>query len=175
MPAVIVLLSLLLYREKVSFRQMAGVVLCILGAALIVLRGELKTLIAMSFVQGDLLMIIAVSGYALYSALLRRRPPIHPLSLLTATFFLGAAGLLPAWGAYNGFWHYFKLGAAAAVFDVAEGQREAEFFTDLAAGDGTLEAHFSGQRTDGRPVTPFFVEVEYLGPAAARPIDQRGK
>lgn len=25
-----------------------------------------------------------------------------------------AAGLLPAWGAYNGFWHYFKLGAAAA-------------------------------------------------------------
>lgn len=97
MPAVIVLLSLLLYREKVSFRQMAGVVLCILGAALIVLRGELKTLIAMSFVQGDLLMIIAVSGYALYSALLRRRPPIHPLSLLTATFFLGAAGLLPAY------------------------------------------------------------------------------
>jgi len=69
----------------------------------------------------------------------------------------------------------FKLGTAEAVFDVAEGQREAEFVTDLAAGDGTLEAHFTGQRTDGRPVAPFFVEVEYLGPAAARPIDQRGK
>lgn len=97
MPAVIVLLSLVLYREKVSSRQMAGVVLCILGAALIVLRGELKTLLAMSFVQGDLLMIIAVSAYALYSALLRRRPPIHPLSLLATTFFMGAAGLLPAY------------------------------------------------------------------------------
>lgn len=97
MPAVIVLLSLVLYREKVSSRQMAGVVLCILGAALIVLRGELNTLLAMSFVQGDLLMIIAVSAYGLYSALLRRRPPIHPLSLLATTFFLGAAGLLPAY------------------------------------------------------------------------------
>jgi drug/metabolite transporter (DMT)-like permease len=95
MPAVIVLLSLLLYRERVAARQMAGVMICILGAVLIVLRGELTTLLAMSFVQGDLLMIIAVSAYGLYSVLLRRRPPIHPLSLLAATFFLGAAGLLP--------------------------------------------------------------------------------
>ncbi len=95
MPAVIVLLSFVLYRERVAARQMAGVVLCILGAVLIVLRGELKTLLAMSIAQGDLLMIIAVSAYGLYSALLRRRPPIHPLSLLATTFFLGAAGLLP--------------------------------------------------------------------------------
>ncbi|MCU0559639.1 MAG: DMT family transporter [Desulfobacterales bacterium] len=97
MPAVIVLLSLLLYREKATLRQMAGVALCILGAALIVLRGEFTTLFAMSFVQGDLLMTIAVAAYALYSALLRRRPPIHPLSLLATTFLLGAAGLLPAY------------------------------------------------------------------------------
>jgi len=95
MPAVIVLLSLMLYRERAAARQMAGVVVCLLGAVLIVLRGELKTLLAMSFVQGDLLMIIAVAAYGLYSVLLRRRPPIHPLSLLAATFFLGAAGLLP--------------------------------------------------------------------------------
>ena len=97
MPAVIVLLSLLLYREKVATRQMGGVVLCILGACLIVLRGDLKTLLAMSFVQGDLLMIIAVSAYGLYSTMLRRRPAIHPLSFLAATFALGAAGLFPVY------------------------------------------------------------------------------
>jgi drug/metabolite transporter (DMT)-like permease len=97
MPAVIVLLSLMLYREKIASRQLAGVVLCILGAALIVLRGDVKTLLAMSFVQGDLLMLIAVSVYGLYSVLLRRRPAIHPLSFLAATFALGAAGLFPAY------------------------------------------------------------------------------
>jgi drug/metabolite transporter (DMT)-like permease len=97
MPAVIVLLSLILYREKVATRQMGGVVLCILGACLIVLRGDLKTLPAMSFVQGDLLMIIAVSAYGLYSAMLRRRPAVHPLSFLAATFALGAAGLFPVY------------------------------------------------------------------------------
>jgi len=60
-----------------------------------VLRGDLRTLLAMSFVQGDLLMILAVLAYGLYSALLRRRPAIHPLSFLSGTFFLGAVCLLP--------------------------------------------------------------------------------
>jgi len=62
-----------------------------------VLRGDLKTLLTMSFVQGDLLMVIAVVFYGLYSALLRRRPAIHPLSFLAATFALGAAGLFPVY------------------------------------------------------------------------------
>jgi drug/metabolite transporter (DMT)-like permease len=97
MPAVIVLLSLLLYREKVATRQMGGVMLCLLGACLIVLRGDLKTLLTMSFAQGDLLMVIAVVCYGLYSALLRRRPAIHPLSFLSTTFALGAAGLFPVY------------------------------------------------------------------------------
>jgi drug/metabolite transporter (DMT)-like permease len=97
MPAVIVLLSLILYRETVAARQMGGVVLCILGAGLVVLRGDLKTLLSLSFVQGDLLMVIAVVCYGLYSAVLRRRPAIHPLSFLSATFFLGAAGLFPVY------------------------------------------------------------------------------
>jgi drug/metabolite transporter (DMT)-like permease len=97
MPAVIVLLSLVLYREKVATRQLGGVLVCILGACLIVLRGDLKTLLTLSFVRGDLLMVIAVVFYGFYSALLRRRPAIHPLSFLAATFALGAAGLFPVY------------------------------------------------------------------------------
>jgi drug/metabolite transporter (DMT)-like permease len=97
MPAVIVLLSRLLYGERVTGRQTAGVLLCLIGAGLIVLRGDLRSLITLSFVQGDLLMVIAVLFYGLYSVLLRRRPAIHALSFLTATFALGAAGLFPVY------------------------------------------------------------------------------
>jgi drug/metabolite transporter (DMT)-like permease len=115
MPAVIVLLSLVLYREKVSQRQMAGVLLCLLGAGLIVLRGKWQTLLTLSFVQGDLLMIIAVILYGLYSVLLRRRPPIHPLSFLTATFLLGSAGLLPVYLAELAFVGPFTLSRNIAL------------------------------------------------------------
>ena len=97
MPAVIVVLTLLLYRERVSPRQMTGIALCIVGAGLIVLRGDLRTLVNLGFATGDLLMVIAVICYGLYSALLRRRPAIHPLSFLSATFVLGAVGLLPVY------------------------------------------------------------------------------
>jgi drug/metabolite transporter (DMT)-like permease len=97
MPAVIAVLTLLFYRERLTPRQMTGIGMCIAGAGLIVLRGSLRTLATMGFATGDLLMVAAVICYGLYSALLRRRPTIHPLSFLAATFALGAAGLLPAY------------------------------------------------------------------------------
>ena len=40
-------------------------------------------------------MLAAVGTYALYSALLRKRPAVHPLSFLAATFAIGALVLLP--------------------------------------------------------------------------------
>lgn len=95
MPAVIILISLLAFKEKVSRQQSLGVGLCILGAVLVVLRGRFSTVLDLSFVRGDLLMLVAVLLYALYSAFLHRRPTIHPLSFLIFTFGLGALGLLP--------------------------------------------------------------------------------
>jgi drug/metabolite transporter (DMT)-like permease len=97
MPAFIVLLSALFFRDRIRGIQWAGVILGFAGAAVIVLRGKVGSLSSMAFVSGDLMVIAAVLCYALYSVLLRKRPPIHPLSFLAATFALGAAGLLPAY------------------------------------------------------------------------------
>jgi len=95
MPAVIMVISLVLYRERVTRRQLIGVTSCMVGAALVVLRGDLTALVNMRLVRGDVLMVVAVVMYALYSALLRRRPPIHMLSFLIYTFGIGVLGLLP--------------------------------------------------------------------------------
>lgn len=95
MPAMIILISLFLFNERVGKVQLFGVFLSIGGACLILLRGRLDTLLSMSFVQGDVLMLIAVFCYALYSVLLKKRPAIHPLSFLTITFGWGTAMLLP--------------------------------------------------------------------------------
>ncbi len=95
MPVIIVMLSFLFYREKVSRLQIAAVILCSLGAGVIVMRGDWQRLQQLEFVIGDLLMLLAVSLYALYSVLLRQRPQIHPLSFLTATFLVGVVSLFP--------------------------------------------------------------------------------
>jgi drug/metabolite transporter (DMT)-like permease len=95
MPAAIIVLAWIGFKEKVTRLQSTGVGLCLLGACLVVLRGRFSTFLELSFVQGDLLMLVAVLLYALYSVFLRRRPPMHPLSFLVFTFAMGAMGLLP--------------------------------------------------------------------------------
>jgi drug/metabolite transporter (DMT)-like permease len=95
MPALIIVITWVGFREKVTRLQSIGVVSCMLGACLVVLRGRLSTFFDLSFVEGDLLMLVAVLLYALYSVFLRRKPPMHALSFLLYTFALGALGLLP--------------------------------------------------------------------------------
>jgi len=95
MPAVIILATLVMFKETVTRLQILGVAICIIGAFIVILRGRWNTLLAMSFVPGDILMMGAVIVYALYSALLRQRPAIHPLSFLIYTFGLGVIFLLP--------------------------------------------------------------------------------
>jgi len=95
MPAVIILVSLILYRERSSAVQLFGVLLCAAGAVMIVMRGRPTLLVQLDFATGDFLIVVAVLLYALYSVLLKDRPAIHPLAFLSVTFSLGAMGLLP--------------------------------------------------------------------------------
>ena len=95
MPAMIILISRAIFKETVKGLQLSGVILSIAGAVLIALKGKWNTLITMSFTEGDMLMLLAVLTYALYSALLRKRPAVNPLSFLTVTFGIGTLMLLP--------------------------------------------------------------------------------
>ena len=104
MPVLIVALSFLLFREKISGRQNLGVVLSLGGAMVIIVQGDINTLLSLSLNQGDILIFMAVVCYAGYSVLLRRRPPMHPLSFLSVTFMFGALLLLPFY-----LWETFTL------------------------------------------------------------------
>jgi len=95
MPATIILISWVVFRERISSIQMVGVMVSMVGACIIVVHGQWRILMTMELVKGDVLMLIAVVTYALYSALFKQRPPIHPLSMLLLTFGLGALMLLP--------------------------------------------------------------------------------
>ena len=95
MPVVIVLISFILFHDRISLFQLFAIVLCMLGAGYIIIRGDWQRLLQLEFVIGDLLMLLAVCLYALYTVLLRKRPDIHPLSFLTMTFAAGVILLLP--------------------------------------------------------------------------------
>lgn len=95
MPVLIMLASFLLFRDAISALQGLGVAVSLVGAVLIVSRGDPAALAGLDVNRGDLWMFVAVVSYALYTALLRRKPTVHPLSFLFITFGLGALMLLP--------------------------------------------------------------------------------
>jgi drug/metabolite transporter (DMT)-like permease len=97
MPLLILLASFVLFRERVPWLQLAAVGISLVGVAVIVARGSLQALRALTVNPGDGWILLAVGCYALYSVLLRRRPPVHALSFLGATFALGALLLLPVY------------------------------------------------------------------------------
>lgn len=95
MPIAIVLTSFALFRDPVGPAQMAGLALSLAGIVAIVARGDLATLATLDLNRGDLLIFLAILSYAFYTALLRRKPPVHPYSLVAITFGCGALMLLP--------------------------------------------------------------------------------
>ncbi len=95
-PVVIVALSWLLDREPISPLQAAGIAVSLVGAVVLITRGDLSAVRTLDFNRGDLWMLIAVPNWALYSVLLRRRPhDVAPMVVLTVTIAAGLAFLTP--------------------------------------------------------------------------------
>jgi len=109
-PILIVVLARLFYHEPLSLLQGSGILLSLTGVVAIVARGELEVLTTLSFAPGDLWVVAAMSGWALYAILLRHRPSALPmmarfaaivgggiLVLLPFTVMEGLGGELPRW------------------------------------------------------------------------------
>lgn len=94
-PLLIGLWSWALWRDPLTRGQLAGVATSLVGVLAIVSGGELNRLLGLTLNVGDVVMLVAIADYALYSALLRQRPGIAPISFLAVTIGLGAVLLLP--------------------------------------------------------------------------------
>jgi drug/metabolite transporter (DMT)-like permease len=95
MPVLIVAASFLLFRERVTGRQALGIAVSMAGAVTLVTRGDPGLLARLELNRGDVWMLGGIVSYSFYTALLRRRPAVHGLSFVAATFMTGAALLLP--------------------------------------------------------------------------------
>ncbi len=94
-PLFVLVAVFLMFGERPTGRQVAAILISIAGVLIIAAQGSLVTLRTLGVNPGDVLVTLAVAGYAVYSALLRRRPAVHPLSLLAATFAVGVVLQIP--------------------------------------------------------------------------------
>ncbi|WIV96111.1 DMT family transporter [Kinneretia aquatilis] len=74
LPVWMLAIGALLFGVRPQRRQLLGALLSLAGVALVIARGQLTSLAQVHFVSGDLLMLLAILSWALYSWLLARPP-----------------------------------------------------------------------------------------------------
>ena len=95
MPLVILVWMFVLFRERPRAAQVAGVAVSIVGVVTIATHGAPERLASLSLNPGDVWVLCAISLYALYSALLRKRPIVHPMSFCVVAFAAATIFLVP--------------------------------------------------------------------------------
>ena len=91
-PLFMLLCSWVIERERATLRQVAGMLLSLAGILVILSRGELANLLALSFGIGDAWILLAMPIWGAYSVLLRRRP--RELSGIGFLFVISVVGVL---------------------------------------------------------------------------------
>jgi len=76
MPVWMLALGAMVFGVRPRRTQILGAALSLAGVALVMSRGSLQSLAQVRFVQGDLLMLLAVFSWAVYSWLLARPPAL---------------------------------------------------------------------------------------------------
>jgi drug/metabolite transporter (DMT)-like permease len=98
LPLMVPVFAWLLAGERPKLQVGVGIAISLVGVVWIVSRGSLEVLSTMSIGLGEVLVLIAVACYALYSVLLRfASRSIPPLALLGATFIPAIVVLAPLW------------------------------------------------------------------------------
>lgn len=95
-PVFILLIGGAFYKQAVGRAQWIGAVLSIAGVALVVAKGDLAHLASLHFAPGDLIMLVAVFLWAIYTWELRQRPlGLAPMTSLAAQMIWGVLSILP--------------------------------------------------------------------------------
>ncbi len=96
-PVMIVALEALFSGRRIGAREAVGIFVAIAGVGVIILKGSLAALFALSFNLGDLLLAGAALSWAIYSVLFRNRhlSGISTLALFGLISAAGAGTLLP--------------------------------------------------------------------------------
>jgi drug/metabolite transporter (DMT)-like permease len=102
-PLFVALWSLILFGVRLTLAQAGGIALSLAGVLVILLHGDLTALASVEFNRGDIVFIVALAIFGVYSVMSLKRPRIHGLSFGAFTFGCGAACLIPLliWELYS--------------------------------------------------------------------------
>ena len=95
-PIFIIILSVLFFKDKINLSRVIGLILCLTGVLIIICKGDIFYLVNFKFTSGDLWMLGAAIGWAVYSIfLINWKSNFSLMARFTLIAFFGAISLLP--------------------------------------------------------------------------------
>jgi drug/metabolite transporter (DMT)-like permease len=94
-PVFIVAAGALVFRDPFTVYQAAGIAVSLLGVLVIVTRADVQTLLTLSFNVGDIIVIVNMAIWAVYSIFLRKKPEMHWLSFMFVFAAISTIATLP--------------------------------------------------------------------------------
>ena len=95
-PIFIILISSIFFNEKINLTKIIGLIACLVGVFAIIIKGNFLLLINLNFTIGDLWMLAAAIGWALYSIyLFYWKTKLEIFQRFTLIALFGALSLLP--------------------------------------------------------------------------------
>ena len=165
-PILILVLSVFLLKNKITNRQVFGVILSTIGVIFLVLKGDFLNILKISFTEGDLWIIISSILWATYSVIVKFKPKnLSHMELFLTIVYLGFIYLLP-WYLFQGYslekeinvlkdnWYFFlyvSLFASILSF----------YFWHI--GIDTISASKTGQFTHLMPIFGSILAFIFLG------------
>ena len=83
MPAIILLGSVIFFKEAVNTTKFTGLIIAFFGVLVVVSQGNYERLILLSFNYGDMVMLCACFFYSGFTLGLKNKPLIDPVVLMT--------------------------------------------------------------------------------------------
>tara|TARA_B100001063_G_scaffold245132_1_gene279884 strand:+ start:358 stop:1191 length:834 start_codon:yes stop_codon:yes gene_type:complete len=95
-PIFIIILSVIFFKDQINVSRIIGLLLCLVGVLTIISKGKSELLLNFKFTSGDLWMIGAAIGWAIYSIyLLNWKSSFSLMARFTLIAFFGAISLFP--------------------------------------------------------------------------------
>lgn len=96
-PIATTLFSVIILKEKLTFKNCLAIGICFLGIMVVITKGDFRILKTLSFNLGDLYMVVAVVSWALYTVLSKKLlKKYSPIKVTTWLFAMTVVVSLPA-------------------------------------------------------------------------------
>lgn len=165
-PAVVLLLDRVIFKLRSTWLQVLAMIFSIMGVIVITFQGDLAAISRFDLGLGEVIVLLSMLVWSLYTVLLKLRPKVSPTSLVAATFIVGTIAMIPlaAWEWSLGARVNWNWKVMAALAYVSVFPSIAAFFMYNSA-TKTLGAMRAGQAITLLPLLGAFLAALILGEA----------